>query len=55
MLDAAGKGLLFLGTVGAGQSKVRIVSIADTMLLVLMPGSGDWIQALKAGSWRSPM
>jgi LAO/AO transport system kinase len=49
VLDAAGKDIVFLETVGAGQSEVEIISIADTVLLVLMPGSGDSIQALKAG------
>ncbi|HEX2504601.1 MAG TPA: hypothetical protein VHK22_00195, partial [Gaiellaceae bacterium] len=45
LLDAAGKDVLFLETVGTGQSEVEIVTIADTILLVLMPGSGDSIQA----------
>jgi LAO/AO transport system kinase len=54
VLDAAGKGLVFLETVGAGQSEVEIISIADTVLLVLMPGSGDSIQALKAGIMEIP-
>jgi LAO/AO transport system kinase len=54
LLDAAGKDLLFLETVGAGQSEVEIISIADTVLLVLMPGSGDSIQALKAGIMEIP-
>jgi LAO/AO transport system kinase len=54
LLDAAGKDLLFLETVGAGQSEVEIISIADTVLLVLMPGSGDFIQALKAGIMEIP-
>jgi LAO/AO transport system kinase len=54
VLDAAGKDLLFLETVGAGQSEVEIISIADTVLLVLMPGSGDSIQALKAGIMEIP-
>jgi LAO/AO transport system kinase len=54
ILDAAGKELLFLETVGAGQSEVEIISIADTVLLVLMPGSGDSIQALKAGIMEIP-
>jgi LAO/AO transport system kinase len=53
VLDAAGKDLIFLETVGAGQSEVEIIGIADTVLLTLMPGSGDSVQALKAGSWRS--
>ncbi len=54
VLDAAGKELLFLETVGAGQSEVEIIGIADTVLLVLMPGSGDSIQALKAGIMEIP-
>ena len=54
LLDAAGKELIFLETVGAGQSEVEIISIADTVLLVLMPGSGDSIQALKAGIMEIP-
>ena len=54
ILDAAGKHLLFLETVGTGQSEVEIVGIADTTLLVLMPGSGDSIQALKAGIMEIP-
>jgi LAO/AO transport system kinase len=54
VLDAAGKELLFLETVGAGQSEVGVISIADTVLLVLMPGSGDSIQALKAGIMEIP-
>jgi LAO/AO transport system kinase len=54
LLDAAGKDLVFLETVGAGQSEVEIITIADTVLLVLMPGSGDSIQALKAGIMEIP-
>jgi LAO/AO transport system kinase len=54
VLDAAGKDILFLETVGTGQSEVEIVTIADTILLVLMPGSGDSIQALKAGIMEIP-
>jgi len=54
LLDAAGKELLFLETVGAGQSEVEVIGIADTVLLVLMPGSGDSIQALKAGIMEIP-
>jgi GTPase len=54
VLDAAGKDLVFLETVGTGQSEVEIISIADTVLLVLMPGSGDSIQALKAGIMEIP-
>ncbi len=54
ILDAAGKDLLFLETVGAGQSEVEVISVADTVVLVLMPGSGDSIQALKAGIMEIP-
>jgi LAO/AO transport system kinase len=54
VLDAAGKDLLFLETVGAGQSEVEVIGIADTVLLVLMPGSGDSVQALKAGIMEIP-
>jgi LAO/AO transport system kinase len=54
ILDAAGKDLLFLETVGAGQSEVEVIGIADTVLLVLMPGSGDSVQALKAGIMEIP-
>src|SRR5204863_8511027 len=54
VLDAAGKDVVFLETVGAGQSEVGIISIADTVVLALMPGSGDSIQALKAGIMEIP-
>jgi LAO/AO transport system kinase len=54
VLDAAGKELVFLETVGAGQSEVEVITIADTVVLVLMPGSGDSIQALKAGIMEIP-
>jgi len=54
VLDAAGKDLVFLETVGTGQSEVGVVSIADTVVLVLMPGSGDSVQALKAGIMEIP-
>jgi LAO/AO transport system kinase len=54
LLDAAGKDLVFLETVGAGQSEIEVVGVADTVLLVLMPGSGDSIQALKAGIMEIP-
>ena len=54
VLDAAGKDVLFLETVGAGQSEVEVIGIADTVLLVLMPGSGDAVQALKAGIMEIP-
>src|SRR2546422_6992302 len=54
VLDAAGKDVLFLETVGAGQSEVEVTSVADTVVLVLMPGSGDSVQALKAGIMEIP-
>jgi len=54
LLDASGKDLLFLETVGTGQSEVEVIGVADTVLLVLMPGSGDSIQALKAGIMEIP-
>ena len=54
ILDAAGKDLVFLETVGAGQSEVEVIAIADTVVLVLMPGSGDSVQALKAGIMEIP-
>jgi len=54
LLDASGKEIVLLETVGAGQSEVEVIGIADTVLLVLMPGSGDSVQALKAGIMEIP-
>jgi LAO/AO transport system kinase len=54
VLDAAGKELVFLETVGAGQGEVEVIGIADSVVLVLMPGSGDSVQALKAGIMEIP-
>ncbi len=54
VLDAAGKELVFLETVGAGQGETEVIGMADTIVLVLMPGSGDSIQALKAGIMEIP-
>jgi LAO/AO transport system kinase len=54
VLDAAGKELILLETVGTGQSEVEVIGLADTVLLVLMPGSGDSVQALKAGIMEIP-
>ncbi|MGH3003261.1 MAG: methylmalonyl Co-A mutase-associated GTPase MeaB, partial [Gaiellaceae bacterium] len=54
VLDASGKDVVFLETVGTGQSEVGVLSIADTVVLALMPGSGDAIQALKAGIMEIP-
>ncbi|MEI7760536.1 MAG: methylmalonyl Co-A mutase-associated GTPase MeaB [Thermoleophilia bacterium] len=54
LLDAAGRDIIFLETVGTGQSEVEVMGIADEVLLVLMPGSGDSVQALKAGIMEIP-
>jgi LAO/AO transport system kinase len=54
VLDAARKDTVFLETVGTGQSEVGVLAIADTVVLALMPGSGDSIQALKAGIMEIP-
>jgi LAO/AO transport system kinase len=54
LMDASGKDQVFLETVGVGQGEVDIVDHADTVVLVLMPGSGDSIQALKAGVMEIP-
>ena len=54
LLDAAGKDIVFVETVGTGQTDVEVIGIADTVVLVLMPGSGDSIQALKAGIMEIP-
>lgn len=54
LMDAAGRDLVLLETVGVGQGEVDIIDHADTVVLVLMPGSGDSIQALKAGVMEIP-
>lgn len=54
LLDAFGFREIFLETVGVGQSEIEIARIADTVLLVLIPGSGDSVQALKAGIMEIP-
>jgi LAO/AO transport system kinase len=54
LLDAAGRDDVFVETVGVGQAEVDIIDHADTIVLVLMPGSGDSIQALKAGVMEIP-
>jgi LAO/AO transport system kinase len=54
LMDASGKQDVFLETVGVGQAEVDIIDHADTVVLVLMPGSGDSIQALKAGVMEIP-
>jgi LAO/AO transport system kinase len=54
LLDAAGREDVFIETVGVGQAEIDIIDHADTVVLVLMPGSGDSIQALKAGVMEIP-
>ncbi len=49
IMDAAGKDVILIETVGVGQSEVDIVKSADTVLVVMVPGLGDDIQAIKAG------
>jgi LAO/AO transport system kinase len=49
LLDAFGKDFIIVETVGVGQSEVDIVKMADSTLLISVPGLGDGIQALKAG------
>jgi LAO/AO transport system kinase len=54
LLDASGKDIVFIETVGTGQSEIEVIGVVDTVVLVLMPGSGDSIQALKAGIMEIP-
>jgi LAO/AO transport system kinase len=54
LMDAAGKDDVFLETVGVGQAEVDVIDHADSVVLVLIPGSGDSIQALKAGVMEIP-
>src|SRR5205807_2546128 len=54
LLDAAGREDVFVETVGVGQAEIDIIDHADTIGLVLMPGSGDSIQAMKAGVMEIP-
>jgi LAO/AO transport system kinase len=49
VLDAAGRDIVLIETVGVGQDEVDIVRTADVSIVVLVPGAGDEIQALKAG------
>jgi len=49
VLDASGKDVVVVETVGAGQSEVEVIKVAQTILVVLAPGMGDDIQAIKAG------
>jgi LAO/AO transport system kinase len=54
LMDASGRDVVMLETVGVGQAEVDVIDHADTIVLVLMPGSGDSIQALKAGVMEIP-
>jgi GTPase len=54
LMDASGCDVVYVETVGVGQAEVDIMDHADTIVLVLMPGSGDSIQALKAGIMEIP-
>ena len=49
VMDAAGKDVIVIETVGAGQSEVEIAQIADTKIVICAPGAGDDVQAIKAG------
>jgi GTPase len=49
VLDAAGKDIVIIETVGVGQDEIDIVRTADVSILMLVPGTGDDVQALKAG------
>jgi len=49
LLDAAGKDIVLVETVGVGQGEIEIVRLADCTIVVLVPGMGDDVQSLKAG------
>ena len=49
LLDASGKDMVLVETVGVGQTELGIMGVADTVVVALMPGAGDIIQTLKAG------
>ncbi|MDX6644846.1 MAG: GTPase [Miltoncostaeaceae bacterium] len=54
VLDAAGFDVVLVETVGAGQTEVEVQTLTETVILALMPGSGDSIQAIKAGLMEIP-
>ena len=54
ILDASGKDVVIVETVGVGQAEVDVIKIADTTLVVLVPGLGDSIQTIKAGIMEIP-
>lgn len=49
ILDAAGKDIILIETVGVGQDEIEIVKVADTTIVVTVPGLGDSVQTIKAG------
>ncbi|UCF69577.1 MAG: methylmalonyl Co-A mutase-associated GTPase MeaB, partial [Acidobacteriota bacterium] len=49
LMDAAGRDMVLIETVGVGQDEIEVASLADAVLVVLVPGMGDDIQAIKAG------
>jgi len=49
IMDAMGKDIILIETVGAGQSEVDIINFTHTTMVMLVPGMGDWVQTLKAG------
>ncbi|MBK5230340.1 MAG: methylmalonyl Co-A mutase-associated GTPase MeaB [Thermoleophilia bacterium] len=54
LMDASGRDNVLIETVGVGQAEVDVIDHADTIVLALMPGSGDSVQALKAGVMEIP-
>ena len=54
LVDAAGYDVVLVETVGAGQNEIEVQALAETVVLALMPGSGDGIQAIKAGLMEIP-
>jgi LAO/AO transport system kinase len=49
IMDALGRDIILVETVGVGQAEVAIMNLVHTVIVVLVPGSGDWVQTLKAG------
>lgn len=49
ILDAMGRDVILVETVGAGQAEVDIINFAHTSIVMVVPGAGDWVQTLKAG------
>lgn len=54
VLDAGGFDVVLVETVGSGQNEVEVQSLTETVILALMPGSGDGVQAIKAGLMEIP-